>query len=216
MLPARAASARVLWQEAQAHREPCPSHSPGPAGVSRGSALGWALCKCQAQGRHGDAGERNLRAPGPQGWGACEGGVSAVRAASRSFSVSEGLTQPDTPLSWEALADPDVWAHKTDLSLGWTEVSGLAPTPAHCDTGSAERPPQAGQQGRGGFRSPLDLCGFPFWVHICVTWAAWEVLLSGFPRGSQAGPGLVTAAPGHSSPTWDRAGHPRARWQTGH
>lgn len=61
----------------------------------------------------------------------------------------------------------------------------------------------------------LTFCGFPFWIHIRVAWAAWEILLSGFARGSQAGPGLVTAAPGHSGATWDRAGHPRARWQTG-
>lgn len=89
------------WQEAQALSEPCSSGSPGPADVSRGSALSWALCKRQAQGRHGDGGERTLRAPRPRGWAVCGGGVSAVRAASRSFSVSEGLTQPDTPLSWE-------------------------------------------------------------------------------------------------------------------
>lgn len=90
--------------------------------------------------------------------GSLQSGLPLGRSLSLRVSPSLTLLSPGR----EALADPEVWAHETDPSLGWTEVSGLVPTPARCDTGSAECPPQAGQQGRGGFRSPLDL----LWLSI--------------------------------------------------
>lgn len=90
--------------------------------------------------------------------GSPQSGLPLGHSLSPRVSPSLTLLSPGR----EALADPEVWAHETDPSLGWTEVSGLVPTPARCDTGSAERPPQAGQQGRGDFRSPLDL----LWLSI--------------------------------------------------
>lgn len=135
--------------------------------------------------------------------GSLQSGLPLGRSLSLRVSPSLTLLSPGR----EALADPEVWAHETDPSLGWTEVSGLVPTPARCDTGSAERPPQAGQQGRGGFRSPLDL----LWLsilgpHSCrlgslgntAIWVRW---------GFSGGPGVGDCC---SRTLWRHVGQGRA------